>query len=57
MNLNCIKLLRAPIDDTDGISKICMSTFINSYINTNLIETLIWEYYTQKSTAMYKVDL
>ena len=56
MKLNCINNLKAPIDDTDGVSKIYMSTFINSYIYTNLIETLIWEYYTQKGTAMFKVD-
>lgn len=33
-----------------------MSKFINSYIYDNLLETLIWEYYTEKETAIYKVD-
>ena len=49
MNLNRITKLAAPIDNTDSISKV----YLSSYIDTILIETLIWEY-CQKAAAMYR---
>ena len=33
MSLNRITNMAAPIDNTDGISKIYMSTYINSFID------------------------
>ena len=46
--------MAAPIDNTDGISNIYMSTYLNSFIGKILIET-IWEY-NRPTNAMYKFD-
>ena len=55
MNLNRVTNMAAPIDNTDGISKIYMRTYINSFINKILIETLIQEY-NRSAAVIYKFD-
>ena len=55
MNLNRVTNMAAPIDNTDGISKIYMRTYINSFINKILIETLIQEY-NRSAAVTYKFD-
>ena len=55
MSLNRITNMAAPIDNTDGISKIYMSTYINSFIDKILIETLIQEY-NRSAAVIYKFD-
>ena len=56
MSLNSIKKISAPVDDTDTISRIYLSSFLNSFVNNNLIQTLIWEYYSEKAVCLYKID-
>ena len=55
MNLNPVTNMAAPIDNIDGISKIYMSTYINSFIDKVLIETLIQEY-NRSAAVIYKFD-
>ena len=55
MSLNRVTNMAAPIDNTDSISKIYMSTYINTFIDKILIETLIWEY-SRSGAGIYKVD-
>ena len=55
MSLNHVTNMAAPIDNTDGISKIYMSTYINSFIDKILIETLIQEY-NRSAAVIYKFD-
>ena len=52
-SLNCVTNMAGPIDNTDGISKIYMSTYINSFIDKILIETLIQEY-NRSAAVIYK---
>ena len=55
-SLNCItNMAAAPIDNKDGISKIYMSTYINSFIDKILIETLIQEC-NRSAVVIYKLD-
>ena len=54
MKLNSLKNIPAPVDK-DAVSKLYLSTITNSYIHSNLIETLIWEYYTEKGECMFRL--
>ena len=55
MSLYRVTNIAAPIDNTNGISKIYMSTYINSFIDKILIETLVQEY-NRSAAVIYKFD-
>ena len=56
LKLNRLLNVPAPINDTDEFSDIFVSNHITTYINTNLIETLIREYHTENGIFLYKID-
>ena len=55
INMNNNILFGLPAQQFVDSEAVCFG-YMKSYINTNLCETILWEYYTKYATALYKVD-